>query len=89
LNDADAELPPEILAVTETLARHVHDTWVLMRIADGWSFGPRRDDERREHPCLVPYDELPEREKECDRQTTLATLRALVILGFEVRKIER
>jgi RyR domain len=82
----DPELSPEVLAITEILARHVHDTWVRMRLTQGWRNGPQRDDGKKEHPCLVPYDELPEDEKESDRQTTLATLRGLSALGFEIRK---
>jgi hypothetical protein len=82
----DPELSPEVLAIAEILARHVHDSWVRVRLAQGWRNGPRRDDRKKEHPCLVPYDELSEEEKESDRQTTLATLRALSDLGFEIRK---
>lgn len=82
----DAHLPPEVLEVTEVLAGHVHDTWVRIRKAQGWTIGPQRDDIRKEHPCLIPYDLLPEEEKESDRQTTLATLRGLIALGFEIRK---
>ena len=57
-----------------------------MRLEEGWTLGPRRDDTRKTHPCLVPYEHLPEIEKECDRQTTLATLRAMKALGFEIVK---
>ena len=82
----ESPLPPELHELTEILARHVHDTWVRIRKAQGWTIGPERDDGRKEHPCLVPYDELPEEEKESDRQTTLATLRGLIAMGFEIRR---
>ena len=85
-DQSEPELPPELLERTEILARHVHDTWVRIRKAQGWTIGPQRDDVRKEHPCLVPYDQLPEDEKESDRQTTLATLRGLMTLGFEIRQ---
>lgn len=86
LDPADAALGADLLALTETLARHAHERWVRMRTREGWRYGPERDDRRREHPCLVDYDDLPESEKEYDRQMTLATLRALTALGYEIRK---
>jgi hypothetical protein len=86
IDDAHVQLDEELLALTEILARHVHNTWVRVRGGEGWTYGPFRDDERKQHPCLVPYDELPEEEKDCDRQTTLATLKAMIALGFEIRR---
>ena len=46
----------------------------------------RRDDRRKTHPCLVPYEELPEAEREYDRQTAVQTLKLILKLGFEIRK---
>jgi ryanodine receptor 2 len=83
---SNVQLDPELVELTEILASHVHDTWMRIRLDEGWKLGPRRDDERREHPCLMPYAQLPEVEKECDRQTTLATLRAMIALGFDIRR---
>jgi RyR domain len=83
--DADAvALPADLLALTELLARHTHDAWARRRLADGWRHGPRRDDATKEHPGLVPYDELPESEKEYDRATALGVLRTLVALGYRI-----
>lgn len=56
------------------------------RIAQGWRFGPERNDARKEHPCLIPYEELPEEERTYDRQTALETLKLIEHLGFEIRK---
>lgn len=77
-------LPPELEALAERLARNTHENWASQRLADGWRWGPARDDARREHPCLVPYEALPEAEKEYDRRTALETLRLVLSLGFEV-----
>ena len=52
----------------------------------GWRFGPERNDARKEHPCLIPYEELPEEERTYDRQTALETLKLIEHLGFEIRK---
>ena len=41
---------------------------------------------RKEHPCLIPYEELPEEERTYDRQTALETLKLIEHLGFEIRK---
>jgi hypothetical protein len=81
---ADAALPADLLALTEVLARNTHDTWARGRLADGWRNGPRRDDASKEHPGLVPYDELSESEKEYDRATALGVLRTLVALGYRI-----
>ena len=75
-----------LLALTETLERSAHEVWVRMRAREGWRYGLVRDDRRRQHPCMVAYDDLPDGEKEYDRQMALATLRALTALGYEIRK---
>ena len=79
-------LPPELLPLTERLAENAHDLWAAERIAQGWSFGPRRDDARKQHPCLIPYSELPESEKEFDRQTALGSLKAVYALGYRIAR---
>lgn len=80
------ELPDELASLTESLARNVHEVWAATRIAQGWRPGPERSDERKEHPCLVPYDELPEQERTYDRNTAIETLKLIRHLGFEIRK---
>ena len=52
----------------------------------GWTYGPARDDEKKEHPCLVPYEELSEDEKEYDRNTAMETLRLIIKLGYDIKK---
>ena len=82
----DITLSPEIEALAEALARNTHEVWAAGRIREGWTYGPVRNDERRETPCLVPYDELPESEKDYDRNTSLETLRLIVKLGYKIVK---
>ena len=77
-------LDREILALVETLARHAHDVWARQRLTDGWRLGPERDDERREHPCLVPYEDLPDGERTYDRNAVLETVKALLALGYRL-----
>jgi ryanodine receptor 2 len=79
-------IPPELLALTERLAEHAHEVWAAQRLASGWTYGPQRNDPAKQHPCLVPYRELPESEKEYDRQAALGTIRAILALGYTIRK---
>lgn len=84
LDTADVVLPRELTRLAERLARNVHEVWARERIAEGWQRGPHRDDLRKEHPQLVPYDDLPEREKDYDRRTVLETMKAIHVLGFVI-----
>lgn len=68
----------------EKLAENAHEVWSLGRIADGWTFGPWRDDATKQHPCLIPYDQLPESEKDYDRRVSLETLKAILALNYEI-----
>lgn len=72
--------------VTEDMARAVHNAWMDARRADGWTYGPKRNDELKQHPCLVPYDELPESEKAYDYITAKAVISKLKEMGYEVKK---
>ena len=87
-NVDDVVLPEELTALTETIAENVHEVWAASRIAEGWTYGEERDDARRQTPCLVPYDQLPEMEKEYDRNTAMQTLKLVVALGYDIRKKE-
>lgn len=84
LDTASVELPQELLDLSEEIARNVHDVWSKNRIAEGWTWGPVRNDEKRQTPCLVPYEELPEEEKAYDRNTALDTLRFITLRGFDI-----
>ncbi len=77
-------LPPELVLLTEKLSENAHDNWSATRLAQGWTLGPERDDNLKKHPCLIPYWELPEHEKDLDRVTVLSTLTAIIALGYEI-----
>lgn len=36
-----------------------HDSWLAEKKADGWKYGPIKNPDKKEHPCFVPYNELP------------------------------
>ena len=84
IDTANVVLPEELQALTEKLAENVHDIWALGRIGDGWKYGPVRDDINKAHPCLVPYNELPDAEKEYDRNTALETIKLIIKLGYQI-----
>lgn len=84
IDTSAATLDPPTEALIERLARDVHEVWAARRIADGWRFGPNRDDARKEHPCLVEYDRLPESEKAYDREIVTHTIKALLALGYRI-----
>lgn len=80
------KLPQELKNLAEEMAKNVHEVWAARRIADGWTYGEKRDDEKKTHPCLVPYEELPESEKEYDRKTAIGTLKFILAKGFSINK---
>lgn len=84
LDTNGVRLPSEIVQLVELLAENAHDTWARRRLQDGWRYGPMRNDEAKTHPMLVPYEELPESEKEYDRDVAVHTLKAIVKLGYRV-----
>ncbi len=77
-------LTEKIREMIELLARNTHENWAQQRLDEGWRYGPKRDDTRKEHPCLVAYDELPENEKEYDRQSVLETIKSILAFGYEI-----
>ena len=86
MDTSDIRLPEELNVLIEQMAKNVHDVWAQSRIEQGWTYGPQRDDTLKHHPCLVPYEELPEEEKAYDRDTALGTLKLIKKLGFTISK---
>ncbi len=84
LHTGHVQLPPELMELKEILAANVHDLWARQRIAEGWVFGPHRDDQARTHPCLVPYEQLPQSERHYDRETAVETLRVVLAHGYRI-----
>ncbi len=84
IDTSKISLPKELESLIEMLAKNTHDTWAKQRIEEGWKYGPNRNDEMKEHPCLVPYEELPEHEKDYDRNTAVETLKVLISLGYKI-----
>lgn len=86
IDTSDAELSQELLELMERIAENVHEVWAEGRISQGWTYGEHRDDDKKTTPCLVPYDELPEEEKDYDRKTAMGTLKLILTLGYKIEK---
>jgi class 3 adenylate cyclase/tetratricopeptide (TPR) repeat protein len=77
-------VPKDLIDLVEQLAEITHDNWVRQRLADGWVHGKHRNDLLKEHPCIVPYEDLPESEKEYDRKISLGVVQGMLALGYRV-----
>ena len=56
-----------------------HESWLKQKEVDGWKYGEVKDPEKKEHPCFVPYDELPAEQKVKDA-LFVGVVRALKVL---------
>jgi len=84
IDTSDVKLPEELEMLVEQMSKNVHEVWAETRIQQGWTYGEQRNDELKTHPCLIPYEELPEEEKEYDRNTSVGTLKLIMKLGFKI-----
>lgn len=83
---SSVDLPESLIQLSERIAENVHEVWAKARMDEGWTYGEKRDDIHKKHPCLVPYDEFPEEEKEYDRNTAMNTIKMVKKLGFRIEK---
>lgn len=86
IDTSDVKLPAALEQLVEKMSKNVHEVWSETRIQQGWTYGEQRNDELKTHPCLVPYEDLPEEEKEYDRNTSIGTLKLIMKLGFKIEK---
>ena len=84
IDTSDVKLPEELEQLVEQMSKNVHEVWAETRIKQGWKYGEQRNDELKTHPCLVPYEDLPEAEKAYDRNTSVETLKLIMKLGFKI-----
>lgn len=84
IDTTGVELPKELEQLVEKMSKNVHEVWAETRIKQGWRYGEQRNDELKTHPCLIPYEELSEEEKEYDRNTSIGTLKLIMKLGFKI-----
>jgi hypothetical protein len=49
----------------------MHDSWMDQKITDGWVFGEVKDADKKTHPCMVPFDQLPAEQQFKDKLFSL------------------
>ena len=86
IDTKDIVLPTELNNLIEEMSKNVHEVWAETRISQGWTYGEERNDAEKKHPCLVPYEELSEEEKEYDRNTSIETIKLILKLGFKIKR---
>jgi hypothetical protein len=84
VGDRQPKLSEFTPAEIETMAILEHDRWLAEKVQAGWRYGPRRDDQEKTNPCIVPWEDLSEAEKDKDRQAVRAIPEFLEEIGFEV-----
>ena len=82
----DVKLPNELEVLVEEMSKNVHEVWAETRIKQGWTHGEQRNDILKTHPCLIAYEDLPEEEKEYDRNTAINTIKLIMKLGYSIVK---
>lgn len=86
INTNQIKLPENIIELQEQLARNIHEVWAEKRLSEGWTYGVERNDRKKEHPNLIPYEQLTEVEKDYDRNTAMETLKTIILLGYQIEK---
>lgn len=86
VDTSDIELPDDLKDLIGELADNNHEVWAEGRIKDGWTYGPVRDDEKKQHPDLVPPERLTEEEKAYDVNTSVQNLKLIMKLGYNIVK---
>lgn len=84
INLDDVTLSEDLIELQEAIAENAHEVWARNRVDEGWSYGPERNDVKRETPDMQPYCNLPECEKQYDREMAMQTLKLVRKLGFEI-----
>lgn len=82
----DVDLNPSLYELCEILAENNHEIWAADRKKAGWSYGPKRDDDKKENPDMRPYSDLEEEERDYDRKMAINTLKLVQKMGYRIIK---
>lgn len=85
---SDVELTDDLNDLREAIAENAHEIWAESRQAEGWTYGPERNDKLKQTPDMVPYSQLPESEKQYDRDMAMKTIKLVKKLGYDLVKHE-
>ncbi len=86
LDTSKIKLSEDILQLTDFYAENAHEVWAEEKMAQGWTHGPKLDEEKKEHPMLVPFKELPENEKRYDRNVAQENIKAILSTGYRIER---
>jgi hypothetical protein len=64
------------LALAGATPAQSHESWLAEKIRSGWKYGPIKNADTKEHPCMVPYDDLPPNQRRKD-ELYLTVVRAM------------
>ena len=84
---SEVELSQELCELRELMAENTHEIWAARRQAEGWTYGPKRNDQLKQTPDMVPYSKLSDAEKAYDRETAMNAIKLLKKLGYEITKV--
>lgn len=85
---SDVELTDDLNELREAIAENAHEIWAVERQSKGWTWGPERNDAKKQNPCMVPYSDLSDAEKQYDREMAMQTIKLLKKLGYDLVKRE-
>lgn len=86
IDTSAVQVSEELMQLGEYLAKNTHEVWAQQRMAEGWTYGSMRDADRKTHPDLIPYEELPEGEKVYDRNSSMETIKVILSLGYRITR---
>ena len=86
IDTSSFKIDEDLEELMEAIAENAHEIWAKERMANDWKYGDKRDDAKKEHPDLVPYSDLTDKEKEYDRKMARGTIELLKRLGYEIKK---
>uniref|UniRef100_A0A915K5J2 B30.2/SPRY domain-containing protein n=1 Tax=Romanomermis culicivorax TaxID=13658 RepID=A0A915K5J2_ROMCU len=81
---AQIMLSAQVEAVTDKLAENMHELWAVNKIEDGWTYGDKRSESRRNHPCLTTYEKLGLSEKTYNLNLARDTIKAIIAMGYHI-----
>ncbi|CAJ0581879.1 unnamed protein product, partial [Mesorhabditis spiculigera] len=80
------QLPHFAVEIQQQFAENLHELWAMRKIELGWEWGEARSESSRKHPCLTPFDKLPQSEKLYNINLATDTLKAIEALGYHLIK---
>src|SRR5664279_876108 len=72
----------------ERLGKREHERWLRRKVKTGWRYGDPRDDARRLHPCVRPWEELPEDERAKDRLNVVGLPKIVGAAGMTMARLQ-